>query len=111
MLSRYRFVAPILAGLVVRAGGSHYCDSALHGECGDVRGDGAVCTRCLGGHQYLLHLAGCSSTDLAEYCVAGINPRYRANITVYHVHPATAVVDLADKNTGDLAGIVFFDLR
>ena len=94
------------------------CDSALDQVCGGVRGAGAACTSCQSSfsHQVVLRGAGCTAEDLAGYCAAGINPRHVATTTVYHVYPSEpsrsgSALVIADKNTADLRGMIFFDLR
>ena len=100
--------APIIAPT---ATGSSLCDSALSSACGAVRGAGAACTACESSfaHQVLLHGAGCAHADLQAFCSPGINLLHARNLTAWHVGPGSA--DVVDKNTADLGGMLFFELR
>jgi hypothetical protein len=107
------------------ASSSALCDTALDSVCGSVRGAGSACTSCQTtfSHQVILHGAGCAPADLTGFCAAGINPQHSSALTVYHVYPSAGgggpgvggpgggTLDIADKNTADLGGMIFFDLR
>ena len=92
---------------------SSLCDTALDQVCATVRGAGAACTSCQSSfsHQIVLRGAGCTAADLSGYCTAGINPQHTTALSVYHVYPSGSPLDIAEKNTADLRGMIFFNLR
>ena len=66
-------------------------------------------------HSVILHGAGCSAADADAFCAPGINSLHQTTQTVFHVYPSGGAkggeMDVADKNTADLGGMLFFDLR
>ena len=49
-------------------------------------------------------LEGCDVADITGFCTRGIDPRYKKNITVYHINPSTFGDVPLNENTGDLHG-------
>ena len=82
------------------------CDAALARFCGAERGGEATCTACARAptHAAALRVEGCAPADITGFCTRGIDPRYRKNITVYHINPSSFGDVPLNENTGDLHG-------
>ena len=65
------------------------CDAAMAAACGDLQGGEATCHACAGTHAATIRSAGCAPSDIDGFCTRGIDPRYKRNITVYHINPST----------------------
>jgi len=87
------------------------CDAAMAAACGDLQGGEATCHACAGTHAATIRSAGCAPSDIDGFCTRGIDPRYKRNITVYHINPSTFGDVPVNENTGDLHGDMYFYLR
>jgi sucrose-6-phosphate hydrolase SacC (GH32 family) len=118
MMMPARVLLAAAARLAVVAAQHHYgpaptdrCDAAMAAACGKVQGGAATCHTCAGTHAAPIQAAGCAPSDISGFCTRGMDPRYKKNVTVYHINPSTFGDVPVNENTGDLHGDMYFYLR